>query len=225
MYAFLTGPMLWLSFAICILGCAWRAYMYVKGLNWQLDRVAYGHKPDLAVKGALKSIFHWLIPFASCSWRAKPVFAAAFFLLHIGLVIVPLFLYAHVMIVAERFGVSWPTMPDGLADILTILAVLAGVFILLRRFALGEVRIITTRQDLWIMAISLAPLVTGFVAAHQSGDGNGWLLAHIITGEIWLIAVPFTKLSHAVLFFCSRAQIGIDFGTKRGGQRGSGIVW
>ena len=36
MYAFLTGPMLWLSFAICILGCAWRAYMYVKGLNCPL---------------------------------------------------------------------------------------------------------------------------------------------------------------------------------------------
>ena len=90
---------------------------------------------------------------------------------------------------------------------------------------LTEVRIITTAHDLWIMAISLAPLLTGFVAAHQAGEHNGWLLAHIITGEIWLIAVPFTKLSHAVLFFCSRAQIGIDFGTKRGGQRGSGIVW
>ena len=225
MYTVLTGPMLWLSFAICILGCAWRVYKYVKGLNWQLDRVAYGKYPDLALKGALKSIFHWLIPFASCSWQAKPVFATAFFLLHIGLVIVPLFLYAHIMIVAERFGVSWPNMPNGLADILTILSILAGVFILLRRFALSEVRIITTRHDIMIMAISLAPLVTGFVAAHQSGDGNSWLLAHIITGEIWLIAVPFTKLSHAVLFFCSRAQIGIDFGVKRGGQRGSGIVW
>ena len=225
MYAFLTGPMLWLSFAICILGCAWRAYMYVKGLSWQLDRVSYGYNTDLAVKGALKSIFHWLVPYGSRSWRFKPLYAAAFFLLHIGLVIVPIFLYAHVMIVAERFGVSWPTMPDGLADILTILAILAGLFILLRRFGLSEVRIITTRQDLGIMAISLAPLVTGFVAAHQHGDGNGWLLAHIITGEIWLIAVPFTKLSHAVLFFCSRAQIGIDFGTKRGGQRGRGIVW
>ena len=225
MYAFLTGPMLWLSFAICILGCAWRACKYVKGLNWQLDRVAYGASPDLAFKGALKSIFHWLIPFASCSWRAKPVFAAAFFLMHIGLVIVPVFLFAHVMLVSERFGVSWPTLPAGLADALTILAILAGAFILLRRLGLSEVRIITTPHDLWIMAISLAPLVTGFVAAHQVGDNNDWLIAHIVTGELWLIAVPFTKLSHAVLFFCSRAQIGADFGVKRGGQRGSGIVW
>ena len=75
------------------------------------------------------------------------------------------------------------------------------------------------------MAISLAPLVTGFVAAHQGGEGSAWLLAHVITGEIWLIAIPFTKLSHVVLFFCSRAQLGVDFGVKRGGQRGRGIVW
>jgi len=225
MYAFLTGPMLWLSFAIFVIGCAWRVVNYVKGLSWQLDRVPYGCNKDLAVKGALRSIFHWLIPYASASWRQKPVFAAAFFLLHIGLVLVPIFLYAHVMVVAERFGVSWPTLPDGLADILTILAVAAGVFILLRRFGLSEVRIITTPHDLWIMAISLAPLVTGFVAAHQAGDNSGWLLAHIVTGEIWLIAIPFTKLSHVVLFFCSRAQIGVDFGVKRGGQRGRGIVW
>jgi len=225
MYAFLTGPMLWLSFAICIIGCAWRAVKYVKGLSWQLDRVPYGRYRDLAIKGALKSIFHWLTPFASCSWRAKPIFATAFFLMHIGLVIVPIFLFAHVMLVAERFGLSWPTLPAGIADLLTILAILAGVFILLRRMGLPEVRIITTGHDLWIMAISLAPLVTGFVAAHQGGDNNGWLLAHIITGEIWLIAIPFTKLSHVVLFFCSRAQIGVDFGVKRGGQRGSGIVW
>jgi nitrate reductase gamma subunit len=225
MYAFLTGPMLWLSFAICIVGCAWRVVKYVKGLSWQLDRVPYGHYRDLAVKGALKSIFHWLTPYASCSWRAKPVFATAFFLMHIGLVIVPLFLFAHVMLVSERFGISWPTLPAGLADLLTILAILAGVFIVLRRMGLPEVRIITTAHDLWIMAISLAPLITGFVAAHQGGDNNAWLLAHVVTGEIWLIAIPFTKLSHVVLFFCSRAQIGVDFGVKRGGQRGSGIVW
>ncbi len=225
MYAFLTGPMLWLSFAIFFIGCIYRIVKYVKGLSWQLDRVPYGHYRDLAVKGALKSIFHWLTPYASRSWRVKPVFAAAFFLFHIGLVIVPIFLFGHVMVLSERFGISWPTLPAGVADLLTILAILAGVFILLRRYALPEVRIITSPHDLLIMAISLAPLITGYVAAHQAGGGGAWLTAHVLTGEIMLIAIPFTKLSHVVLFFMSRAQIGMDFGVKRGGQRGSGIVW
>lgn len=225
MYDFLTGPMLWLSFAVCIIGLAARAVWYVRGLNWQLDRVPYGYNNDLAIKGALKSIFFWLTPLGSRSWRVKPGFMALFFGLHLGLVAVPLFLEGHAVILHERFGLSWPTLPAGLADGLTIAAVVAGVLILMRRFALPEVRIITTGHDLLIMLISLTPLVTGFVAAHMGGDNSGWLLAHVVSGEIMLIAIPFTKLSHVVLFFCSRAQIGIDFGIKRGGQKGRGLAW
>jgi len=41
-----------------------------------------------------------------------------------------------------------------------------------------------------------------------------------------LIAVPFTKLSHFVLFFMSRGQIGMDFGIKRGGMKNpKGFAW
>ncbi|MEW5771989.1 MAG: sulfate respiration complex protein HmcE [Thermodesulfobacteriota bacterium] len=225
MYDFLTGPMLWLSFAVCIIGLAARAVWYVRGLSWQLDRVPYGYHTPLAIKGALKSIFYWLTPLGSRSWRVKPGFMALFFGLHLGLVAVPLFLEGHAVILQERFGLGWPTMPAGLADGLTIAAIVAGVLILLRRFALPEVRSITTAHDLLIMLISLTPLVTGFVAAHMSGDNSAWLLAHIVSGEVMLIAIPFTKLSHVVLFFCSRAQIGIDFGTKRGGQKGRGLAW
>lgn len=225
MYAFLTGPMLWLSFAVCIIGCVYRIVTYIKGLDWQLDRVPYGYFRELAVRGALRSVWHWLVPYGSRSWRKSPFFAAAFFLLHLGVILVPLFLFGHVLIVKERFGISWPTLPAGLADALTILAMAGAVFIVLRRYALPEVRIITTGHDLCILALSFAVLLTGFVAAHQSGAGNGWLIAHILCGEATLIAIPFTKLSHVVLFFCSRAQIGVDFGVKRGGQRGRGIVW
>lgn len=225
MTAFLTGPMLWLAFAVCIGGCAWRVVWYVKGLDWQLDRVPYGYYRQLAVKGALRSLFHWLTPYGSRSWRKNPFFTAAFFLLHVGLVLVPLFLYGHVLLVTQRFGLSWPALPAALADALTVLAMAGGVFLLLRRYALPEVRILTTRQDVVLLVLSLAVLLTGFVASHSTGPGEGWLLAHIVCGEVTLFAIPFTKLSHVVLFFCSRAQIGVDFGVKRGGQRGRGIVW
>ena len=41
MYEFLTGFMFWLSISICLIGMLVRIVLYVKGLNWQLDRVAY----------------------------------------------------------------------------------------------------------------------------------------------------------------------------------------
>ena len=67
-------------------------FNYIRGLDWQLDRVAYQAHPALGIKGALRSIIHWLVPYYSVGWRAKPLYTFVFFLFHIGLVGVPLFL-------------------------------------------------------------------------------------------------------------------------------------
>ena len=52
------------------------------------------------------------------------------------------------------------------------------------------------------------------------------MLVHVLTGELFLILAPFTKLSHIALFFMSRAQIGMDYAIKRGGAaRGGAFPW
>lgn len=225
MYEFLTGPMLWVTFSILIVGCIAKVVMYFKGLSWQLDRVAYTKHRALGVKWALKSIFYWLVPFGSRSWREKPVMTILFFTFHIGIVFVPLFLEAHAVILKERFGIGWPAMPSTLADGLTIAMLVAGIGLIIRRLALPEVRIITTAKDYAILAITMAPFVTGLACRLHLPGYETWLLAHVLAGHLMLLAIPFTKLSHMVLFFCSRAQLGMDFGIKRGGERGRGIVW
>jgi hypothetical protein len=75
------------------------------------------------------------------------------------------------------------------------------------------------------LAIVLAPFITGFLASHRIPNYSFWLIAHIICGEIFLIAIPLTKLSHFILFFLSRAQLGMDYGIKRGGMKGRGLAW
>ena len=47
----------------------------------------------------------------------------------------------------------------------------------------------------------------------------------MLCGEILLVAIPFTKLSHFLLFFLSRAQLGMDYGIKRGGMKNKGMAW
>jgi nitrate reductase gamma subunit len=211
--------MLWLAFGIFFVGLAVRVVLYIKGLHWKLDRVAYTRHPWLGVKGAVRSIFYWLLPFGSHGWRAKPLFTLMFYFFHFGLVLVPLFLEGHAVIIEERWGIQWPSMPMILADVLTVAALVAALFIVLRRIALPEVRILTSAYDYFLIALSVAPLLTGFLAVHQVGGYTFWLIAHIITGEILLIAIPFTKLYHVVGFFLSRAQLGMDFGIKRGGEK------
>ncbi len=225
MYEFVAGPLAKIAFLIFFLGLIWRFVYYVRGLNWQADRVAYTQFIGAGVKGAARSIVSWLIPFGTHSWRFYPGFTVLVFVFHIGILLVPLFLLGHNMMLADAWGFSLPTIPESLADTLTVAMLIAGLFILLRRIALPAVRILTKPYDLIVLVIAIAPFLTGFLARMQVGDYNFWLTTHILCGEIMLVAIPFTKLSHFLLFFLSRAQIGMDFGIKRGGMKGRSMPW
>jgi len=225
MYEFVTGPLAWITFLVFFLGIIWRVVWYVRGLSWQLDRVAYGYHRSYGVRGALRSIFYWLVPYGTHGWRYHWGFTVLVFTFHIGLLLTPLFLRAHNVLWMERWGFQLPSLPEALTDFLTILVLAAALGILMRRFVRPEVRILTTLYDIVMIAIAVAPFVTGFVAYRHWGDYNFWLIAHILSGEIWLMAIPFTKLSHFVLFFLSRAQLGMDYGIKRGGMKNKGLVW
>jgi nitrate reductase gamma subunit len=225
MYEFVTGPLAWLAFIIFFGGLIWRFVWYARGLNWQADRVTYTQNISYGVKGALRSIVSWLVPFGTHSWRFYPGFTVLVFVFHLGLLITPIFLLGHNLLLEERLGFSLPTIPEALADTLTVAMIVAGIFILLRRIAQPQVRILTKPYDLLVLAIAIAPFITGFLAHYQVGNYKFWLIAHILCGEIMLVAIPFTKLSHFLLFFLSRAQLGMDFGIKRGGMKSKGMPW
>lgn len=225
MYAFVTGPLAWLAFTIFVVGVVVRVVRYVKGLSWQLDRVAYRHHTAYGVRGALRSVLYWLVPFGTRGWRYYPGFTVMVFVFHIGLLFTPVFLLGHNILLKERWGFALPAMPEALADAMTVGVIVAALFIVLRRVALPEVRILTKPYDLLVLAIAVAPFLTGFFAYHHIGNYQFWLILHILCGEIMLVAIPFTKLSHFVLFFASRAQLGMDYGIKRGGMKGKGLAW
>ncbi len=224
MYEFLTGPMLWVAFLV--FGLARRVVLYIRGLDWRLERVAYGPGRKIGMKGALSSVFQWLVPFGTHSWRRQPYFTIAFFLFHIGVVIVPLFLAGHMVIMQERFGFSLPSLPMWFSDAFTVLAIVGGIMMVLRRIALPEVRFLTNMADWGILVLVLFVLVAGFLARMQAPGYESWLLWHIFAAELVLILAPFTKLSHIVLYFMSRGQLGMDFAIKRGGAtRGPAFPW
>jgi len=225
MYDFVTGPLVWIAFLIFFFGLIARAVWYVKGLNWQMDRVAYRPHMRHGIKGAARSIFFWLFPYGTHSWRQNPVFTFLVFIFHIGLLVTPVFLLGHNILLKTSWGFSLPTISETAADVLTFAVIVSALFLVLRRIALTEVRIITNAYDYLLVAIAVAPFVTGLLARYQVADYQFWLMAHILSGELLLIAIPLTKLSHFVLFFMTRAQLGMDYGIKRGGMKGKGLAW
>ena len=226
MYSFLCGPMLGLSLLIFVCGMVWHVVRYVKGLDWRLERVAYAYGGSNGWKGALWSVFKWLVPFGTHSWRKQGFTTVAFFLFHLGVVVAPLFLAAHMVVMRELLGFSFPSLPVWLGDALAVCGIVGGFMLLIRRIVLPQVRFLSNWQDWGLIALCLVVLVSGVMARFQVAGYMNWLVVHIMAGELVLILAPFTKLSHIVLFFMSRGQLGMDFAIKRGGAtRGPAFPW
>lgn len=223
--SFLSGSGMLFSLAVFVFGMLFRFVWYFKNLNWKLDRVAYSDHMSEGMKGGLYSAFRWLIPFGTHGWRAQPFVTVAFFLLHVGAVLVPLFLLAHQELLQAALGFSLPTIGQGLADFLTVLTIVGVILLAMRRLSRPEVRILTNKSDWLIIALVVIPFVSGLAARMLVGS-SGWLLIHLLSGNLFLILAPFTKLSHIVLYFASRWQIGADYAIKRGGRyRGALFPW
>jgi len=162
LYQFLTGPGLWITFTVFIGGMLVRL-VFLYGLSRGRDKVMYNHAD---AGWAMKSIMHWLLPWTNASTRSQPVFAGVFYLFHICILAVPLFLAAHNLMWDEAFGISLWSMPDKVADWLTLVVIACGVFLIARRIYRPEVRILTTAWDYFLILLTMAPFVTGYLAYH-----------------------------------------------------------
>ena len=61
----------------------------------------------------------------------------------------------------------------------------------------------------------LSPFITGFLAYHQWFGYQFFATLHMLAGEIMLVAIPFTRLSHMIFAPFTRAYMGSEFGGVR----------
>lgn len=211
MYEFVRGPLVWLSFILFIGGSLYRLIsMFTMARK---DKVVY---PYMSLKHGLFSIFHWIIPFASTNMRRHPEITIITFAFHICLIFIPIFLLAHNILLFESWKISFWTLPDRVADIMTLIVIFCCIFLLIRRIITPEVKFVTFISDYILLAVVFAPFITGFFACHQLFfPYKIILIIHILCGEIMLIVIPFTRLSHMLFFFFTRGYMGSEFGAVR----------
>jgi nitrate reductase gamma subunit len=211
MYEFVRGPLLWVAFIVFIGGMIYRVASLIS-LSKKKDKVVYDH---FNTGWALKSIFHWLLPL-NRTVAQYPVYSILTYLFHILLLGVPIFLLAHNILWYESWKISWWSLPEDVADYLSLLMLALILFLMIRRMVVPYAKIVTTAYDYVLLLVVALPFLTGYLAYHQWIDYQLMLILHILSGELMLILIPFTKLSHMILFFLSRAHIGSEFGQRRG---------
>ena len=173
LYQFLSGPMVWIAFIVFIGGSLYRLVAMIRLVN-QKEPFIYRY---MSWKYSFRSIGHWLIPFATTNWQRQPILTIVTFAFHLCLLITPIFLLAHVVLWEEAWSWGWWTLPDGLADIMTVVVIAGCIYFLVRRLKVPEVRFLTSASDFIILAIVAAPFVTGFIAHHQWFDYRFFCLA------------------------------------------------
>ena len=207
MYEFVSGPLVWLAFIIFIGGSLYRIYYMLK--NTKKEKVVF---PHMSLKHSVASLIHWVIPFNNQYMQKRPIFTIVSFAFHICLVITPIFLLAHVILWDESWNMSWWTIPEAVTDWMTIIVIAGCIFFLFRRLTDPVVKNVTDGSDYLLLAITALPFITGFIAYHQLFAYKTMLIIHILAGEIMLIAIPFTRLSHMLFFVFTRAYFGSEQG-------------
>jgi nitrate reductase gamma subunit len=210
-YQFVSGPLLWLAFIVFIGGSLYRLISLLV-LVHRKERFIYSY---MSWKYSLRSILRWSTPFATENMRSHPGMTIVAFAFHICLLLTPLFLLAHIVLIEESWNLSWWTLPDGLADAMTLIVIAGCIFFFVRRLTNPEVQYVTSASDFILLAIVIAPFVTGFLAYYQWFGYKFFVITHILAGEVMLVAIPFTRLSHMLTAPLTRAYMGSEFGGVR----------
>lgn len=194
------GPGLDIAVGIFLLGTVWRLF----------EIYTLGRRKDLAAPrraagaSGLHTVFRRTLPPHGMLKRA-PVSYIGGFIFHIGLAVIVFLGAPHIMLITSLTGLSWPGLPAqfiGLATVLTMAAMLA---MLVDRINKPAKRFLSTFEDWFTWAVTFLPVLTGWLAVqHLLLPYTTMLALHILSVEILLIVLPFTKLFHVFTLFGSR---------------------
>jgi len=134
---------------------------------------------------------------------------------HIGFFIALLLFIPHIELIYSVLGIRWPGLPNPAVDAVTAITILAMIGALIHRLRNPVMRHISTFEDYLVWTVTFLPLMTGYIAYHRLIDPYPLALGlHILAAEIFLIVLPFTKLTHIFTVFIARWYNGAIFGRK-----------
>jgi nitrate reductase gamma subunit len=195
------GPFFRFSFAILLLGLLRIILLHLLNIALIIHQ-ARQNKRKIPYKKILGATLKWLFPFSPKMSR-QIIFVITSILFHLSLIVVPLFLSAHILLWERGLGLRWPALEQNVADILTIVAIFTGLAILVQRSSTAASRSLSRPQDYFFLSLILLLFLSGYLAAHPALHPfryHSVMLVHVLTGNLLFILTPFSKLSHIVLF-------------------------
>lgn len=204
------GPGLDIAVAIFILGVIWRL----------LEIYSLGRKRDLSnprpVAGASGWHTVWRRFYAPPGmFKRSPLTYIAGYAFHLGLFVVVCLFAPHIKLIQGVTGFSWPALPSQFIDLAAVVTLAAMLAVLVDRLGNPVKRMLSTWEDYFTWGVTFLPVLTGYLTVkHLLLPYTSMLALHILSVEILLVVLPFTKLFHAFTAFASRWYTGQINGHK-----------
>jgi nitrate reductase gamma subunit len=179
-----------------------------------------GRKTDLSVaranpmKPGLRTVVSRSLPMPGALKHAPLVFLGGY-IFHIGFLLTLLFYVPHIHFLRSIFGFGWPGLPPFLIDVIGLVTIATLIALLVQRFTDPVRRFLSRADDYVAWTVTFLPLLSGYAAFHRLGtDFTTMLALHILSVELLLIVIPFTKLMHMFTFVLARWYNGAIAGRK-----------
>lgn len=199
-----------IALSIFVLGVLWRLFE-IYSLGRKLDVAPSRHRDGAS---GWHTIFRRSVPPPGMVKRS-PVTYIGGYVFHIGLALIVFLFVPHIIFINSVLGISWPGLPSQFIDMVTVITMAAMIVVLAHRINNPVKRYLSTFQDWFTWTLTFLPLLTGWLAVkHLLLPYTTMLALHILTVELLLIFLPFTKLFHAFTVFGSRWYLGKINGHK-----------
>ncbi len=195
--------------------------IFVLGVLWRLVEVySLGRKKDLSAPRSTAGASGWhtllrrSVP-PEGMLKRSPVSYIGGYTFHIGLAIVVFLFAPHILLIKNLTGLSWPGLPSQFVDLAAVVTMAAMVVVLFDRINKPVKRYLSTFGDWFTWTLTFLPVLTGWMAVqHLVLPYTTMLALHILSVELLLVFLPFTKLFHAFTVFGSRWFNGTVNGHK-----------
>jgi nitrate reductase gamma subunit len=191
------GPIFWAALTFMVVGLARHVAITAWGIARVICRAGDKRIPSRQV---LVATLRWLVPMGCL--RNRWLFSLTTVMFHVAIILVPVFLAGHIVLWQRGLGLSWPALPNYLATLLTVVALVAVLALVVERFASRDSRMLSRFQDYALPLVIAIPFASGFLVMHPRCNPFPYeaaLLAHAMSANLLLVLIPLTKLSHMVL--------------------------
>lgn len=197
------GPVFWFAAAFMVLG----SIRHVLLTLWEIGHTYYraGDK-NIPYAQLVKTTWQWLLPIGK--FKERTSYGIATLVFHVSIIVTPVLLGGHIVLIQRGTGLWWPSIPNILADLLTVVAVVTAIVLIVQRVVRRDSRSVSKFSDYAIPFLIAVPFASGFLVMHPALNPfsfSATLLVHVMSANLVLILIPVTKLSHCFLTPMSQA--------------------